>query len=359
MITVGFQEEADYPAHVFRRMFGSMQDFVAGFDSREAFEPSLSTMNGPGYIALAPGRAWAKDGDEAGGVYWIESDTALQVPVPSSIRAGYIALYVEDITRGDLRNALVPQVLPEIPAPTAEGGRRLIVARFSRYPDGTIDLPPDYDQRFAYGWGQYLITRTGPARGEDPSPAELARFRLGTQYTNYTTGNRFVRTAEGWHRDGNKFYAHAVDPSKFEGLNGDQWINTATMGLFNKTGGDWSLLGSLKGAKGDTGTVAANTGATVGGDLVVKQNISAERFKVTAAGVVGIGTATSAPGKPTEGAVLYSLDGALWVAESGTGGKTFKVGSSDLILAGEGPPPGFTASPAVTAVEPAGGGGGG
>ncbi|AZQ70294.1 hypothetical protein EKH77_02845 [Streptomyces luteoverticillatus] len=348
MITVAFQEEADYSAQSFRRMFGSMQDFVAGFDSRESFEPSLSALHGPGYIALAPGRAWIKDGDEAGGVYWVESDTALQVPVPTSVQSGYVVLYVEDIAHGDWRNALVPQVVPDDAPPATDEGRRLVVAKFGRYPDGTLNLPPDYDQRYAYGWGQYLVTRTGPARGEDPAPAELARFRLGTQYTNFSSGNRFVRTEEGWHRDGNKFYAATVDPAKAEGLNGDQWINTATMGLFNKAGGDWAFLGSLKGAKGETGTVEANTGATVGGDLVVKQNITTERFKVTPAGVVTLGPCAAAPDRPQDGAVLYAKDGALWVAESGSTGKTFKVGSADLVMAGEGPPPGFTAVPATT-----------
>lgn len=246
---INFQDDSTYPGQKFRRMVGRQQDLAQGFDDPNSFKVKVST-DIPGKLEASPGIAWIKD--ELGGVYFVERERdALYVNTVGT--AGTIILRVKDLKLLDGENALV---LEAIPTGTAIPVRSL---RLATYTGSNADAVVT-DVRLSTT-GQFIVSRSGPSNYGAPNTGTmgLALFSPGTQYTDLTTGIRYVKATDGtWIRDkgdiGTEVYTGSVNPTTALGKDKDFYIRTDTGDMWKRSPTSWgSSLGSLKGPKGDQG----------------------------------------------------------------------------------------------------------
>jgi hypothetical protein len=189
---INFQDATTYPGHKFRRMMGRQIDMAQGFDTPEAFAVKVSNDN-PGKLEAAPGIAWIRD--EMGGVYFVERETN---PLYTGTvgTSGIIVLRVKDLNLYDGENALVLEAIPTgdtIPVRSLQLASYTGSGSDAVLKDARLSTP-----------GQFIVSRSGPANYGAPNTAVmgLGQFAPGTQYTDLTTGARYVKTTDGsWSRD--------------------------------------------------------------------------------------------------------------------------------------------------------------
>ncbi|MFK0294502.1 hypothetical protein ACIQU6_29095 [Streptomyces sp. NPDC090442] len=325
---VNFQDGSTYSGAKFRRMLGRMQDQAAGFDTASSLMPSPASSDRR-LVDVAPGAAWISDG--IGGVYWVESDAVVTVdPVLSGVTEGAIIAQVTDRSAGDRENALVIRAVSRAGIPV---GRYLLLGEFSI----DADQVGVTDQRLNTS-GQFLVTRSGPARVGAPSEesADLEPFAAGTQYTDLGTGYRYVKTREGaWIRDQGP--AGSVD--NLTGLKSPMKVEQDGPGDIFKVVGkgesDWLFAINSTGRMVANRTADFQRGLVASGDSVASDalTVPSGRFKVSdgntylngsvevgsptgsfgnGVGVLGIGNANTPPtAKPSNGGVLWSQNGDL------------------------------------------------
>lgn len=189
---INFQDDTTYPGHKFRRMVGRQQDLAQGFDHPIAFTVSVSNDN-PGKLEASPGVAWIRD--EIGGVYFVEREIdPLYVDTVGS--SGTIILRVKDLNLFDGENALVLEAV-------AQGSTIPVRSlRLATYTGSGSDAVLT-DVRLTTP-GQFVVSRSGPSNYGAPNTEVmgLGSFAPGTQYTDLTTGVRYVKKADGvWFSD--------------------------------------------------------------------------------------------------------------------------------------------------------------
>jgi hypothetical protein len=246
---INFQDDSTYPGQKFRRMVGRQQDLAQGFDDPNSFKVKVST-DIPGKLEASPGIAWIKD--ELGGVYFVERERD-PLYVNTVGTAGTIILRVKDLKLFDGENALV---LEAVPTGTAIPVRSL---RLATYTGSNADAVVT-DVRLTTT-GQFIVSRSGPSNYGAPNTGTmgLALFSPGTQYTDLTTGIRYVKATDGtWTRDkgdvGTEVYTGSVNPTTALGKDKDFYIRSDTGDMWKRSPTSWgSSLGSLKGPKGDQG----------------------------------------------------------------------------------------------------------
>jgi hypothetical protein len=230
-------------------MVGRQQDLAQGFDDPNSFNVKVST-DIPGKLEASPGIAWIKD--ELGGVYFVERERD-PLYVNTVGTAGTIILRVKDLKLFDGENALV---LEAIPTGTAIPVRSL---RLATYTGSNADAVLT-DVRLSTT-GQFIVSRSGPSNYGAPNTGTmgLALFSPGTQYTDLTTGIRYVKATDGtWFRDkgdiGTEIYTGSVNPTTALGKDKDFYIRTDTGDMWKRSPTSWgSSLGSLKGPQGIQG----------------------------------------------------------------------------------------------------------
>ncbi|MFK0290321.1 hypothetical protein ACIQU6_07540 [Streptomyces sp. NPDC090442] len=372
---VGFQDDGEYPARVFRRLFGSLQDFAAGFDSVEDMKVTASGN----VVRVAVGRAWVKDSDDPGGVFWAELGDVAETGVDAGRTSGYVILRIRDKSLGDDQNELRFDVADE---PAVEGDRRLTLAKLTRV-GGALAVE---DVRFSSP-GQYLLTRTGPAVPRDPTSEDARRFRRGTQFTNITNGIRWALTDSGeWVRDqgpkgdkgstgsrGPKGDTGEIGPQgpagSLEGgydgvdLKGRVLVHDGTLQVDgnNIVGHSFDAFTVFSGdeyfalAKDDAGKMRAQVsdglefaGRTIftgGNDFSATTRIKNIRVGTKSAnlgsgtdGAISLADAASPPsGAVGDGAVVWAAGGDLWARNKA--GEEYRLTGGPQLLAGSGPPP--------------------
>ncbi|MEU3690553.1 hypothetical protein [Streptomyces narbonensis] len=260
---VNFTNGAKYAAKDFRRMFGSMMDFTKGIETFESFyvDPNVSATNS---VLISPGRAWVKDNnkDNRQGLIWIERTEALQFTLNTTSNTGYIVLQVQSPEFNGLGKPvdIVPQLVASVK--DAKDGS-LILARFSRPTPTTWQID---DFRLHPDTGQYLVTKTGPARQGLPPAAPTTDadkrtfFRPGTQYMDLLTGTRWMLQGDyRWVRDGSSIKQGTETPPVDE-YDGNFYIqcthtpnpntdNAFNYEFFERKGGQWTSMGVLSGDK--------------------------------------------------------------------------------------------------------------
>ncbi|MFE4257459.1 hypothetical protein [Streptomyces sp. NPDC056883] len=203
MERVSFMDGNQYTAREFRRWFGTQQDGIKGFATTDAFTVSA----GNGVATVNPGIGFAQEqnaGNREQGLYQIIADQVMTVPYSAS--DSYIWIMPNDKkdydTEADLESSAHMRLLVRSDRNTPSP-RALLLARVLNHQAS--------DERTSPGSGQFIITRSGPARYGAPGSSavplsDLAHLSLGTQYTDLATGQRWVRvattnTAGDWFRD--------------------------------------------------------------------------------------------------------------------------------------------------------------
>lgn len=278
---INFTNGARYAAKDFRRMFGSIMDFTKGIETQESFyvDPNVSSTN---RVLISPGRAWVKDNnkDDLQGMIWIERTEPREYQLNTTSSSGFIVLQVQSPEFSGLGKAvdIVPNVVASI-ADAKDGS--LILARFTR-PTPTTWAIEDY--RLHVQSGQFLVTKTGPARAGLPPAAPTsaagrrAFFRPGTQFTDLTTGNRWMLQGDyRWVRDGSTIRQGTETPpvDEYDGnfyIHRQETPNPNTDSafayeIFERVAGRWNSLGVLSGDKWFANSGAPNDPEGSPGDM--------------------------------------------------------------------------------------------
>ncbi|KPI24660.1 Collagen triple helix repeat-containing protein [Actinobacteria bacterium OV320] len=183
---INFQDDTTYPGAKFRRMVGRQLDLAQGFDDPASFKVKVSNDN-PGKLEAAVGVAWIKD--QVGGIYFVERDLS-PLYVATSGTSGTIVLRVKDSALFDGPNELLLQA---IPTGSAIPVRSLLLATYTGSGSDAVLT----DVRFTTP-GQFIVSRSGPANYGVPNVVAMGldAFSPGTQYTNLTTGLRYVKATD-------------------------------------------------------------------------------------------------------------------------------------------------------------------
>ncbi|MEW1546858.1 hypothetical protein [Streptomyces tsukubensis] len=281
VVNINFTNGGRYAAKDFRRMFGSIMDFTKGIETAESFyvDPNVGATNA---VLISPGRAWVMDNntDARQGLIWIERTEPLQYTLNTTASSGFIVLTV---TSPEFRGLGTPvDVVPQLVASLADvPDGSLVVARFSRPTPSTWAIE---DYRLHPSTGQYLVTRTGPAREglppAAPSSADGRRvfFRPGTQYMDLLTGVRWILRGDyQWHRDGSTIQQGTGSPAA-DAHDGTFYIqrthtpnpNTESafaFEFFERQGGQWQSMGTLSGDKWYASSAAPSESEGSPGDM--------------------------------------------------------------------------------------------
>ncbi|MEU3599673.1 collagen-like protein [Streptomyces sp. NPDC006798] len=280
VVNVNFTNGAKYAAKDFRRMFGSMMDFAKGIETKESFlvDAHVSATNA---VLIAPGRAWVKDNnaDNRQGLIWVERTEPLQYTLNTTANSGFIVLTVTSPEFHGLGKPvdIVPQIVASLAdAPDAS----LVVARFSRPTPSTWAIE---DYRLHPSTGQYLVTKTGPARDGLPPAApttddgQRTFFRPGTQYMDLLTGVRWILRGDyQWHRDGSTIrQGTGIPADAYDGTFYIQRTHTPnpntesahSFEFFERQGGQWLSMGTLSGDKWYASSSAPSESEGSAGDM--------------------------------------------------------------------------------------------